>query len=530
MDNKSRRLTPARAAIAGLALAAIPMASFAFVSVGISITVAPPALPVYVQPPCPAVGYIWTPGYWAYGDDDYYWVPGTWVLAPTPGFLWTPGYWGWGNGIYAWHEGYWGPHVGFYGGVNYGYGYGGVGFEGGYWRGGAFYYNRSVANLGGVHVTNVYNKTVVNNVNVTRVSYNGGEGGLRSRPTSHELAAEHDHHVAFTPMQRNQEHAAFTNHDLRASVNQGKPRIAATQRPGVFTGHGVEAARAGEWHGGPAGARGAEGHVANDRGAPGRGPDVHAADRGGPGHGGPNVASRNDRPPGASGSAEVRGGTGGGHAGPSGGGQNRGPTAGGEPGAHMAAGRPQGPAGGADARGGPGAGGRNDRPAGNVATNHGPATGGEPAAHVAGRPSPAAGGHESNSFAAGRNDRPPGAGSPEVRGGAGGGQQPHVAVARTERPAQPNAGGSAMNRAPQQQREAHTMAPPARPAPQPPQQHFNGGGAPQPRPQMAPRQEAPRPQSAPRPEAQRGGGEPRSQGGGGRPQPQGRGPGEHGGR
>ena len=26
-----------------------------------------------------------------------------------------------------WHAGYWGPHVGFYGGVNYGYGYGGVG-------------------------------------------------------------------------------------------------------------------------------------------------------------------------------------------------------------------------------------------------------------------------------------------------------------------------------------------------------------------------------------------------------------------
>uniref|UniRef100_UPI002931E94E YXWGXW repeat-containing protein n=1 Tax=Clavibacter michiganensis TaxID=28447 RepID=UPI002931E94E len=92
MDNKSRRLNPIRAAIAGLALAALPMSSFAFVSIGVSITVAPPALPVYEQPPCPAVGYIWTPGYWAYGDDDYYWVPGTWVIAPSPGLLWTPGY------------------------------------------------------------------------------------------------------------------------------------------------------------------------------------------------------------------------------------------------------------------------------------------------------------------------------------------------------------------------------------------------------------------------------------------------------
>jgi hypothetical protein len=50
----------------------------------ISITVAPPALPVYVQPPIPGPGYMWTPGYWAWDDDggDYYWVPGAWVAAP----------------------------------------------------------------------------------------------------------------------------------------------------------------------------------------------------------------------------------------------------------------------------------------------------------------------------------------------------------------------------------------------------------------------------------------------------------------
>jgi len=68
--------------------------------VAVSITIAPPALPVYEQPVCPAPAYIWTPGYWAYGDDGYYWVPGTWVEAPAVGLLWTPGYWGWGNGVY----------------------------------------------------------------------------------------------------------------------------------------------------------------------------------------------------------------------------------------------------------------------------------------------------------------------------------------------------------------------------------------------------------------------------------------------
>src|SRR6516162_11244676 len=84
----------------------------------------PPPLPVYEQPPCPVEGYIWTPGYWAWGIGGYYWVPGTWVAPPRVGLLWTPGYWAFAGGVYAFHAGYWGPHVGFYGGVNYGFGYG----------------------------------------------------------------------------------------------------------------------------------------------------------------------------------------------------------------------------------------------------------------------------------------------------------------------------------------------------------------------------------------------------------------------
>jgi hypothetical protein len=73
---------------------------------------------------------MWTPGFWAYSNDDgdYYWVAGEWVPAPYSGALWTPPYWGWNGGRYGFHDGYWGRHVGYYGRVNYGYGHGGNGF------------------------------------------------------------------------------------------------------------------------------------------------------------------------------------------------------------------------------------------------------------------------------------------------------------------------------------------------------------------------------------------------------------------
>ena len=157
-----------------LAVIAAPVASSAQVSVGVSVQIPPPPLPVYAQPPIPAPGYLWMPGYWAYGPAGYYWVPGTWVEPPAVGLLWTPGYWGWNNGAYLWHAGYWGPHVGFYGGINYGFGYTGTGFVGGYWHRGVFTYNRAVVNVGGLHVA-VYNRPVA--VNRASVSFNGGRGG-----------------------------------------------------------------------------------------------------------------------------------------------------------------------------------------------------------------------------------------------------------------------------------------------------------------------------------------------------------------
>ncbi|MGH8131926.1 MAG: YXWGXW repeat-containing protein, partial [Steroidobacteraceae bacterium] len=207
-----------------LVLAALPVVSEA--GVFVSVSIAPPALPVYVLPEIPGPGYVWTPGYWAWGGDEYYWVPGTWVLAPV-GLLWTPGYWGWGGGVYLWNAGYWGPHVGFYGGINYGFGYDGFGYRGGYWRGNEF----------------VVNRTVINNVTVNRVSFNGGAGGLAARPTAGQMAATREHHEGPIPMQEQQRQMASRDRSMRASVNGGRPAIAATPRAGVFSGRGVVAAR-----------------------------------------------------------------------------------------------------------------------------------------------------------------------------------------------------------------------------------------------------------------------------------------------
>jgi len=223
----------------------IPAASQAQVAVGISVHVGPPVLPIYEQPAIPAPGYIWTPGYWAYGPAGYYWVPGVWVEPPSVGLLWTPGYWGWGGGVYMWHGGYWGPHVGFYGGINYGYGYTGVGFAGGYWRGGAFYYNRAYANVGTntTIVHNTYNTTVVNNnTTVNRTAYNGGPGGVAAKPTTAELTAARENHVQPTALQTQHQQAASTNRAMLASTNHGQPSVAATSKPGVFKGAGVVSA------------------------------------------------------------------------------------------------------------------------------------------------------------------------------------------------------------------------------------------------------------------------------------------------
>ncbi|MGB8481413.1 MAG: hypothetical protein WCE63_21610 [Acidobacteriaceae bacterium] len=200
----------------------------------------PPTMPEYEQPYCPGNDYIWTPGYWFWSPAGYYWVPGAWVLAPYIGALWTPGYWGFAGGRYGWHYGYWGPYIGFYGGINYGYGYFGNGYQGGYWNRRTFYYNRSITRVNN-NVRYVYTRNVSYN-NRTRVSYNGGRGGLNVRPNQSQLNAAKARRFGAIPAQRQLVHQAQGNRAQFAKTNNGKPAQVAYTRP-VNGGRKAPAAR-----------------------------------------------------------------------------------------------------------------------------------------------------------------------------------------------------------------------------------------------------------------------------------------------
>jgi hypothetical protein len=235
-----------RSSVLALMLSATPAAMLvataqAQVSVNIRVNIAPPPLPYYEQPAIPAEGYIWVPGYWYWdpSQDDYYWVPGTWVEPPQPELLWTPAYWSWVEGRYVFHPGYWAREVGFYGGIDYGYGYTGEGYLGGRWENGAFFYNRAVNNIENVRITKVYNQAVVVNNRSNNVSFNGGRGGTAARPTSQQEAVAKERHVEATPVQRQHVETASKDRALFSKQNHGEPAVAATPRAGVFQGAGV---------------------------------------------------------------------------------------------------------------------------------------------------------------------------------------------------------------------------------------------------------------------------------------------------
>ena len=256
--------------LAGLLFVTLPLAS-SVAQVGISINIAPPVLPVVEQPPCPVEGYIWTPGYWAYGDVDYYWVPGVWVAPPTVGLLWTPPWWGFNNGAYVFNEGYWGPTVGFYGGINYGHGYFGDGYWGGRWEGNVFRYNTAVTRVNTTVVHNTFvDRSVVNKeVNRNRASFNGPNGVKAEATAEQKAAAQNAKKMPPTSQQLARQQAASKDRNLQASVNKGHPNNEAIKSFNQTHEHGKGA----EGLGAAAGAGKAENKpgTVSEHGGPGEG-------------------------------------------------------------------------------------------------------------------------------------------------------------------------------------------------------------------------------------------------------------------
>ena len=216
---------------------------------------APPPLPVYELPPTTQPDL----DAWPLGlrPDGFFWVPGAWVPVPYPGALWTPGYWGWSGGLFMWHPGYWGRHIGYYGGVNYGFGYGGIGFAGGEWRGGVFAYNTAV-----VHVDRRYvHETFEDRGRVERgyvargshVAFSGGPGGINHAPSAEERMSEHDQHMGRTAFQQQHVQAAQSDRNSYFKANGGHPRTLAASKPLPMESHETSNGMTGERTGGAAG-------------------------------------------------------------------------------------------------------------------------------------------------------------------------------------------------------------------------------------------------------------------------------------
>ncbi len=193
----------------------------------------PPPLPAYDQPEAPAQDYLWTPGYWSNASAGYFYVPGAWIAPPFIGALWTPGWWEAHNHRFRWHHGVWGRHVGYYGGINYGYGYVGYGYQGGYWNDRHFLYNQACNHLNTRIIRNTYVRDVTlghrEYLNNTRASF-AGDGGVRRGPAAQELAAQRESFLAPMHTQMEQQELAAQNRGQFFNVSR-QPQVLAVAGP-----------------------------------------------------------------------------------------------------------------------------------------------------------------------------------------------------------------------------------------------------------------------------------------------------------
>jgi hypothetical protein len=184
----------------------------------LSSTAQPPPLPEEQQPPLPQDGLIWTPGYWYWQGPRYIWMAGGWVSPPQIGFLWTPPYWRFVGTVFLFYPGHWGLTVGFYGGVNYGYGYFGNGYSGGHWIGNSFAYNSTVNNVSPMVAHHVYAQAVPRGVAQRSAS-------VALAPLHQAAPLPHQAHVAY----RATAQPVITTAAAGARTNPAPPRAVSVK-------------------------------------------------------------------------------------------------------------------------------------------------------------------------------------------------------------------------------------------------------------------------------------------------------------
>jgi len=202
----------------------------------VSSAATPPPLPGEDQPELPQDGYVWTPGYWYWRDQGYLWIPGAWVRPPRVGWLWTPAYWSSVGTVFVFHPGYWGSTVGFYGGVNYGYGYFGNGYSGGHWIGNSFVYNSAANHLNPAIAHRTYAESVPSQDSRGVFRYTAGSpGAAPTRPVSRQQSPSQGvtgPAAATTAVRRTTEQAAKpTEVDRPAAVAKTPPAGAVGAAP-----------------------------------------------------------------------------------------------------------------------------------------------------------------------------------------------------------------------------------------------------------------------------------------------------------
>lgn len=87
---------------------ALPTTAQAEIDVDLVVRMPPPPLRYEPVPP-PRVGFVWTPGYWAWRSNAHIWVGGAWVAA-RPGYVYRQPTWVQRNGQWHYARGGWARH------------------------------------------------------------------------------------------------------------------------------------------------------------------------------------------------------------------------------------------------------------------------------------------------------------------------------------------------------------------------------------------------------------------------------------